>query len=338
MRELLIRYLLGELDEREHDEVQRRLADSAELRRELAHLRSCFSSSCQSDDLAAEPPTGLAERTTERVAGSDGDGDEESAWVSSRAIHDASDVPAGALGWSLADLTVAGGVVLAVSMMLFPALRDSRDGTRRHVCQNNQRELWLLVANYAQDHGGYVPQVKPNENAGIFAVRLVEGGYITADDLSVLLVCPGAPLAAAVRSGQFAIQIPTSVQLAAMSDRELAEARKRMSPFIAYRFPYRLGPNYYYIRDDRRALSPLFSDTSGTEQDGLMSPNHGGSIVQVMNQDGSLKALTTCTLPGLNDNLFRNALGHVAAGLSRQDSVLGCSEAMPEVVAVTAGQ
>ena len=262
------------------------------------------------------------------------DGREATSLASSRASLTMPDPPAGALGWSLADLTVAGGVVLAVSMLLFPALRDSRDGTRRNVCQNNQRQLWLLVANYAQNHGGYVPQVKPNENAGIFAVRLVERGYITADDLALLLVCPGAPLADAVRSGQFAIQIPTSAQLAAMSAERIGRGQDEDVAVhcLSLSVPRRARTTITFATS-RQSFSPLFSDTSGAEQDGLMSPNHGGSIVQVTYQDGSLKSLTSCTLPGLNDDLFRNSLGLVAAGLSRQDSVLGRSEATPEIVA-----
>ena len=235
--------------------------------------------------------------------------------------------PAGALGWSLADLTVAGGVMLAVSMLLFPALRNSRDETRRNVCQNNQRQLWLVVSEYMQAHDDYVPPVQPHENAGIFTVRLVEGGYIRAEDLAVLLVCPAAPLADSIRSDQ--IGIPTSAELGAMSASELATARQNMSPFFAYRLPYRIGQQYHQIRADRLTPSPLFSDTSGAEQDGLMSPNHGGSIVQVTNQDGSVKPLYSCTMPEFNDDLFVNALGFVAAGVSRHDIVLGRSEATP---------
>ena len=59
MRELLIRYLLGELEPHEHDAVQQQLAESPELRRELAHLRSCFANAVQDDD-PDEPPRGLA--------------------------------------------------------------------------------------------------------------------------------------------------------------------------------------------------------------------------------------------------------------------------------------
>src|SRR5207253_4057124 len=67
MREQLIRYLLGELDEFEHEEVQRQLAANAELRKKLAHLRSCIAANCQDEAFLDEPPRDLVERTTELV-------------------------------------------------------------------------------------------------------------------------------------------------------------------------------------------------------------------------------------------------------------------------------
>jgi hypothetical protein len=325
MRELLIRYLLGELDAAEQQELERRLAANAALRRELAHLESCFAAACEADEPCAEAPRGLAERTTERVAV----GCDEPFEFSADRAAPMMDPPAGVLGWSLADLTVAGGVVLAVSMLLFPALSDSRNATRRTVCQNNQRQLWFVLANYADDHGGFYPRIGPNENAGSFAVELVEKGYVRSEDLALVLVCPGAPLADAIRSGQRVIRIPSSAAIRSMSPAQLAAARRNMSPFYAYRFPYRVGQEYHYIRDERRPLSPIFSDTSGTRQDGFMSPNHGGTVVQVTNQDGSVKSFRSSTVPGYNDDLFLNSIGLVAAGVGRHDTVLGRSEATP---------
>lgn len=325
MRELLIRYLLGELNEVEHDEVHRQLAASPELQRELARLRKCMSAA-PDDDFGADTPSGLAARTTERVAVGC---DDPLEYSSERTVLAATDPPAGVLGWSLADLTVAGGVVLAVSMLLFPALRDSRNATRRNVCQDNQRQLWLVLASYAEDHGDYYPRIAPHQNAGSFAVELVDREYIGAEELAVLLVCPGAPLADALRSGQFVMRVPTSEMLRAMSPAQLAVARRWMSPFYAYRFPYRVGEEYFYVRDQRMPLSPVFSDTAGARQDGFMSPNHGGTIVQVTNQDGSVKSFRSNTMPGVNDNLFLNALGLMAAGVDRQDTVLARSDATP---------
>jgi hypothetical protein len=305
------------------------LDESAELRRELARLRECIAAH-QDDTGANSPPSGLAERTASRVvdcAESDG------ARVGGHydGFAPVGDPPAGILGWSLADLSVAGGVMLAVSMLIFPALRNSRDGTRQQVCQHNQSQLWVLINNYAQDHGGLYPQVGPNENAGMYVARLIAKGYVRPEDIRVLLVCPGAPLADKIRSGEWTINLPNAASLRAMTARQLFEVTAGMSPFYSYRFPYRIGREYYYIRDERRPLSPVFSDTSSDEPGYAVSPNHGGKIVQVQFGDGSLRVLTSRTLPGGADDMFRNDLGMVAAGVNRLDAVLGRSDAMPGV-------
>src|SRR3954452_4490972 len=183
MREQLIRYLLGELEANERRELHIRLKADPELREELARLRACLAE--QHDDVFSDtPPRGLAARTTERVTNSE---------TLSRCsgpdpqhrLSPVGDAPAGILGWSLADLTVAGGVMLAVSMLIFPALRNSRDGTRRTVCANQLREMGMAAARYAQDNGWYLPKVGPNENAGVFTARLIGNGYAQPDEMAV---------------------------------------------------------------------------------------------------------------------------------------------------------
>jgi len=331
MRELLIRYLLGELDPEEHQQLHAELQRNAELRSELARLRACIAANQQE-----ELPGGLAERTAECVAGCSIGANESADFLSRRAaaLAAAAEPPAGVLGWSLADLTVAGGVVLAVSMLLFPALGDSRDGTRRHVCANNQRELYVLVTNFRENNDGVIPRVGPNDFAGVFASQLVDHHYVRPQDLAMWLVCPGAPLADEIRSGQFKIRIPSVAALRAMSPAAAAMAAKAISPFLAYRFPHQVNGEYRYLVNDRQSHSPLFSDTSGDEADGMMSPNHGGYLVQVTFADGSVRSFTTCEVPGLEDNFFRNALGRVAAGCDRRDSVLGPSDAKPAIEVV----
>jgi len=88
-------------------------------------------------------------------------------------------------------LTVAGGVMLAVSMLIFPAIRNSRDGTRRNLCQHNQQVLFSLISRYAQDHGQF-PEVGPNENAGMYTARLILCGYVEPEELEGLLNARGA--------------------------------------------------------------------------------------------------------------------------------------------------
>src|SRR4029079_3253207 len=176
MREQLIRYLLGELDADERRDLQSRLKSSPELRAELEQLRSCFAASQDEDLFAPDAPTGLAARTSDLVANSDEFGPSIVA-RSGAQLSQANDSPNGFLGWSLADLTVAGGVMLAVSMLIFPALRNSRDETRRVACQNKLRQLYVLCALHAPDHSGFFPQIKGNEHAGAFVAQLIRKGY-----------------------------------------------------------------------------------------------------------------------------------------------------------------
>jgi prepilin-type processing-associated H-X9-DG protein len=295
------------------------------LRRELSQLRPLFGSSTRAGE-PDEPPRGLAERTSVWVAESDS---YDVLPKRDAAIAQAADPPAGVLGWSLADLTVAGGVMLAVSMLLFPAIRESRDEARRVACQNNQWQIYRVVASFQEDHAGYVPFVQPNDIAGIFTVQLVELRYISREDLAPLLVCPDAPVADAIRARQFVVNIPTLEALSRMSAEERAEAGAKMSPTYAYGFGYRNDQQYFYIRG--RGPIPFLGDEPGEAKDDYMSPNHGGSIVQYAMLDGSVKTRTSTKVQGDKDHLYENALRERAAGLGRLDTVLGLSEATPAV-------
>jgi hypothetical protein len=328
MREQLIRYLLGELDADERRDLQSRLKSNPELRAELEQLRSCFASSQDEDLFAPDAPRGLAARTAGRVAGGEGPSGSLSTRSTGQLSH-ASDAPAGLLGWSLADLTVAGGVMLAVSMLIFPALRNSRDGTRRVVCQDHLRQFCVLTASYAEVNDGLIPQVRPDENAGMFTARLILSGKIQAEDLAILLLCPGAPLADRFRSGELVLRLPNAEQIRKMSPGQLVRVTAVASPFYNYRFPYRVGKKYYDIRDEHRSLSPVLADASGDDENNPMSLNHCGRVVQVGCEDGSVHSLTSVTLPGLNDNMYRNDRGKAAAGLGPFDTVLGRSGASP---------
>ncbi len=328
MRELLIRYLLGELDAEERRDVQSQLKSSPELRAELEQLRSCFAASQDEDLFAPDAPSGLATRTAGLVSSGEFSRDSLAGKRTGQLSH-AGDPPTGFLGWSLADLTVAGGVMLAVSMLIFPALRNSRDGTRRTTCGDHLRQIGVYAALYAQDHGGYYPQVKPNENGGIYTARLVAAGHVQPEELAILLVCPGAPLADKFRSGELVLRLPNAEEIRAMKPGQLVRVTAVSSPFYNYRFPYRIGREYRDIRDEHRTLSPVLADASGDDESHPMSPNHGGGLVQVQCLDGNLRMLTSVTLPGLNDDMYHNDLGKVEAGLGPLDTVLGRSNATP---------
>ena len=112
-----------------------------------------------------------------------------------------------------------------------------------------------------------------------------------------------------------------------MLPEQLAAVTATLSPCYAYRFPYQVGDEYHDIRDEHLAHSPLLSDTSGDVHN--MSPNHGGTIIQILCQDGHVMTIATYKLPGFDEDVFHNDLGIVAAGVGRHDIVLGPSNAKP---------
>lgn len=327
MREQLIRYLMGELDDDERRQVRAQLRENPALQQELQHLRDCLAVNQEGDEgLEPVPSRSLAARTAQFISDSD-EFEIQQAAKRAGTMTSAGDPPAGVLGWSLADLAVAFGVMMAVSMLVFPAIRDSREGTRRNICANNLMQFGQLLHTRAINKGGYLPQVQPGETAGVYAARLVEDEVIGPEDLQPLLVCPGAPMANEVRANRMIILIPNALAIRRMTPEQLAQVTARTSPFYAYRLPYRMNGsgNLHYLRDDRSPFSPIMSDTAG-DAGNSMSPNHGGSILQVLCQDGHVRVLNTCFLPEMSDDLFHNNMGQVSVGLGPLDAVLAPSD------------
>ena len=271
MREQLIRYLLGELDADERRELQAELKADPDLQRELDQLRTCFASNQEDDDDQPLPPRSLAERTSQLVKSCEEE-DYEAVASQTRRISAANDPPAGVLGWSLADLTVAGGVMLAVSMLVFPALRDSRDDTRLTMCERNLQQVYTVAVRFAEDHFGYLPPVLPNEPVGMYAARLVDANVAEPDQLSIWLLCPASQLADDIRAGRAKFQIPDRGKLRVMQVDQLLEVTATMSPTYAYRLPHKSGDSFSYLNiyptrrievqtpDEQLAFEPLISD------------------------------------------------------------------------------
>ena len=329
MRDLLVRYLLGELSADERQRLERELRQSPELRRELAYLRECLPSAENSNTAAAEPPSGLAERTVERISGwEQGAGSrEQGSGIETRNPEPQTLNPQPY--WSFVDLTVAGGVLLAVSMLFLPAMRQSRDASRRTLCADNLQQIHGMLAVYSEQHGRYFPVVHQDDNAGIFAVMLVDDGIVSADELGRLVVCPSSPLGEEAAAGCVVVEVPTMAELRAASGRQLAELRRLMGGSYAYRIGYVEGQRYRNLRDNRCPHTPLMADRPNLQRADLKSTNHGGCGQNVLYQDGSVRYLKTCTLPNRDDHLFLNAEGEPAAGCNKFDTVLVRSEARP---------
>jgi hypothetical protein len=336
MRDLLIRYLLGELDEAEQRRLEERLHANADLRRELEYLRACFSASQEPARGAGGPPRGLAHRTAEHITGLSDEAAElagEEPRVRPAADELARDEPVAAPRWSMADLSVAGGVFLAVAMLLLPALRDSRDGSRLRGCTNNLRQIYVSLDGYSEKNGGHFPRVGPNEHTGIWVARLVDGGFADPQQIKLQLVCRASAMGDEVAAGRLSIPDPTMVLLRRASGDELLRRRQYMSGTYAYRVGFidNKGKYKYKCLENRRlAHEPLISDLPSFEAAQPKSANHGGCGTNVLFQDGNVRFLTNCQLPGLADeDLYLNILGWPAAGYGEGDIVLLTSGEFP---------
>ncbi|MGD9634981.1 MAG: hypothetical protein AB7G28_25605 [Pirellulales bacterium] len=335
MRDQLVRYLLGELNQQEQEQLEAALRDSADLRREFEHLKKCLPGP---EDLAADDDfdrpaaagaaAGLAERTLDRICG-EGPCCKKSHTPAE--ISAAYDAPAGTPSWSLADLTVAGGVFLAISMLFVPALRQSRDAARRNDCVNNLRQVGTMLSCYSNTHDGYCPTPGRNENAGMFAVLLVEDGYAGQEELARLLICRASPVADDVAAKRITVRVPSLCELEAASAKERCFWKRMMSPSYAYRVGYIEDGQYLAVRDEHSCRKAMLADSpckQRTACESLQSDHHGGQ--NILFEDGHVSFQRDCTLPEeQHDQIYLNDAGKEAAGLDRDDIVLGRSEMVP---------
>jgi Protein of unknown function (DUF1559) len=331
MRDQFVRYLLGELNSSEREQLEAQLRDSPEMQREFDYLRNCLSGGCDEAELdpppAEDAPRGLAARTLGRICGDEPCGDIAHSPTEIAAAYAG---PAGTPSWSLADITVAGGVFLAISMLFVPALRQSRDAARRTGCANNLRQLGVMLEGYSDQHGRFFPMVARNQNAGIFAVYLLEEEYAGPDELSRLLLCRSSPLAEDVAENQMLIRVPTMCELASASCKQRKAWIQLMGGSYAYRMGYYEGDRYCAIRNERSCRKAVLADAPAGKLNCSTSPSHGGCGQNVLYEDGCVRFQKEAMAPEVTgDIIYLNDIGKEAAGLDRNDTVLGRSEATP---------
>ncbi len=338
MRDLLVRYLLGELNAREQAQLESQLRDSPELRRELAYVQACLpdgdgnfdEESCDAMECCTgdNAPRGLAERTLGRICGEPAN--DQTPVRSPSVVAAAYDLPVGTPHWSLADITVAGGVFLAISMLFLPALRQSRDASRRTACADNMRQLGVMLVSYSDQHGRLFPALERHQNAGMFSVYLLEDDYAQDDELARLLVCRSSKLAEDIAQRRVFIRVPTISEIESATAQERCMWKQLMGGSYAYQLGFVEGNRLFAIRNENSCRKPVLADAPCSQLANLSSANHGGCGQNVLFQDGHVRyEKPTAMSEAPLDPIYLNNDGEEAAGLGRFDTVLGRSEITP---------
>lgn len=333
MRDHLLGYLLEALEPAEHELVERQLSTDANLRRDLAALERSLDV-LGADREHLDPPPRLTQRTCQFVFLA----------ASPTMTVPATNLPAAAAmsspmaaafepasrasapgRWTAADLVVAAGIFLAMGMLLFPAVNNSRYAARLAGCQNNLRELGLALAGYSQQNQGRFPEVETSGKlnvAGVYAAKLADTGFLS-DPTKV--ICPASPLAATLDK----FRLPRLEDLHAAQEYELAELQRLVGGSYGYTLGHHADGQYQPTKNLHRKTFAVMSDAPGCDLTHHQSTNHSGSGQNVLFEDGHVEYLQGCKRAGCRDDIFENEQGEVAAGTHPEDSVIGPSGARP---------
>jgi anti-sigma factor RsiW len=321
-REDLLGYLLGALERTEHEQVERHLAEHPELHEELAALQRWVDAIGLAEEPAElEPPKGLAERACQIVslsASSD-------VTVQTRSQHRASMLEV-RRHFSLADVLVAAAVMVAAVTLFFPALASSRFQANVAACQNRLRHLGSAAQAYADfqpDRSFPAVQLVGNRAAaGVYAPTLASGQFV---DDPRLFVCPSSELADNLDGWE----VPSLEALDKATGPTLDKYRKTMGGSYGYNLGYLKDGELKPPANEHRSHFALLADAPSDDQPNRRTANHEGRGQNVLYEDGHVAFLTTLPLPRSADDPFHNRHGAVAAGVDRDDAVLGRSADPP---------
>ena len=321
MREHLLGYLLGALEPTEHEMVEARIERDPALQHDLERLRSKVAP-LAADNQDHEPPVGLAARTCNFVA--------------ARTTCKASPATVGGLtpgsSWRLQDLLVAGGICIAASLLVFPAISHSQFNARLMACQNNLREVGAALGHYSEVHRGYFPLVPQQGRlavAGMYAPTLREAGFLTGDSH---LICPESTLAREAN-----VALPTLEEVRKAEPEQLPQLYRRMGGSYGYTLGYVSGGVYKGHRNQGRGNFALMADAPDDESAGR-SFNHGACGQNVLFEDMHVGFLKTCRLAECDDHIYMNDHGLVGAGIGPDDAVIGRSPARPVILTTGSGR
>ncbi len=322
VRQQIVGFLLGSLDESEMDAVRARLDVDPEYRRELL-LARCDLGRLRRLRRETPVPEQLAERTCRVVFDP-----LERLRLSKcrRRTMTPVTVAAGPTRrprWI--DVGLTGAIFLAAGLLIVPAINGSRFQARVATCQDNLRDVGQKLVEHSHRNHEIFPPVPAQGNLaadGIWAPVLQDEGLLIEPQR---LLCPEAPLA---QENDF--QIPSLDNLRKAAGHELARIQQKMGGSYGYCLGYFDHGILQPTRNLNRDYFAILADAPSDRPD-HQSINHDGLGQNVLFEDLHVEFSST-TRPGDGrDDIYTNYRHEIAPGMDSEDSVLASSGTVPVV-------
>jgi len=342
MREDLIGFLLGSLDEAERAQIERELESSPALRTELAELAAEFPLPL---DTSNDPPLPdnlgyntcrlvdelVDELASEQIQLPESNVHASNITLASASINTSKRETGHTEHWRAADIFLMSGVVLAVAFLFFPSIAASRYSSQRVMCENNLRNVGVALVGYSESHGGQYPFAANDSKlaiAGAYGPILIDEGRL---EDSQFLFCPGVEKSQG-ENGFVSNKIPSCNEIRNADGAELARLQSYAGGHYGYTLGHVSNGKVLPTHHEGRTHFAVMSDVPSTHLQGRQSMNHDGQGQNVLFDDGHVRFVTFTAGEQAGgqfggDDIFSNRHGDVAPGADPSDAVVAPSHA-----------
>jgi hypothetical protein len=312
-QEQLLGYLLAALDEDEHRKVVSALQQDSSLREQAERLSHSLSRFGPRDD-CYPPSPGLARSACRLVF--------EQAVVRAEGTT--------LSRWRLIEVAVAVAVLLAVSLLFFPAISYSRFQSRLAGCQNNLMLIGQGISNYCQSNNGSYPSltipkgglIPASQTASILSEQL----YVNSADV---FYCPASSGFRAARP----VRLPSTQELqrVVVAGGPIVYGSRRVDGEYGFVLGFMDGRNYVPQRMRGRFTFAVVAEAPAAEAPFRASRNHDGERQNVWFEDGHVQFVRGSSLARASDDFFMNDSGQVGPGMHPDDAVIVAGDHWPAV-------
>jgi hypothetical protein len=317
MEENLAGYLLKALDPETERQVEQYLHQHPHARPQLEQLRQTLDR-LASDRDDVDPPAGLRFQTLARIA------EYRCRTLPQAPAPTPSQRAGGRSSRRAVNVIVAACLLLTLGGVGAPFLYQRWIAQDQLACQNNLRSWYVALTSYADQNAGALPKIEaqpPKNRAGLVVAMLPDTGFS--------VTCP-----AKGQRGPRHLTLDDLIQMETTQPQEFETLIRDLSGSYAYSLGYQEPvdgqPWHFGLRLDSGAETPVMADRppfSDVSVENTNSPNHGGRGQNVLFVGGQVRFYKEPYVNG--DDIYHNRNHRVAAGLDRNDAVLGASGACP---------